>query len=81
MTRAEQLRWWRAGYDAGQAARIDDRRQLAELAQAVREFDAYRRAERQAAIDRLLGEVIGVLATAMLGEQAEHLGAELMWSA
>ncbi len=73
MNRAEQLRWWRAGYAAGLAARVDDRRQLAELAQAVREFDAYRRAERQAAIEQLLGEVIGVLATAMLGEQAEHL--------
>ncbi len=73
MNRAERLRWWRDGYAAGLAARVDDRRQLAELAQAVREFDAYRRAERQAAIEQLLGKVIGVLATAMLGEQAEHL--------
>ena len=62
------LRWFRAGYAAGQAAGIREQsaEQLAELARAVRDFDAERRAERQAVIDGLLAEVIGVLADAML---------------
>ncbi len=74
MNRAEQLSWWRAGFDAGQATLPDTRRELADLARVVAEFDAYRRAERQAATDQLLREVIGVLAEAMLGaDQARNL--------
>jgi hypothetical protein len=72
--RAEQLRWWRQGFDAGQATRRADLRlaaaqdrHLTDLHRAVLSFDDSRRAERQAAVGELIGELVGVLATAMLG--------------
>jgi len=67
MSRAENLELWRAGFAAGYAPGTRDQ-QLADLAAAVRDFDAERRAERQARINTLMQELIGVLADAMLAD-------------
>lgn len=62
MTRAEQLDWWRRGYEAGHRAGRRDQAatDLGVVAAAVRH-------ERQQRQRELLGELIAVLATAMLG--------------
>jgi len=54
MTRAEALRWWRAGYQAGH--------QAAEHEQLAAAYRAQQAATRQARIDALLLDTIDVLA-------------------
>ncbi len=66
MTRAEQLHWWRQGYEAGLAVR--DRQALDEHQAAVAEFHAERQADQQATLGALVAEAVDVLARAMLGE-------------
>lgn len=70
MTRAEQLHWWRQGYDAGLAAGQRQRHdhELALHQAAVNEFRARRRDDEQAVTDALVLEVVDVLARAMLGD-------------
>jgi hypothetical protein len=68
-TRAEQLDWWRQGYQAGVAAGSRERQDQGEAdhRNAVAEFRARRETDQQARTDALLVEVIDVLARAMLG--------------
>lgn len=69
MNRAEQLHWWRQGYDAGLAA--GNRQQLGEHQAAIAEFRAQREADEEAAIGALIAEVVDVLARA-LGEPSRR---------
>jgi hypothetical protein len=55
MTRAEALRWWRAGYQAGHQAAEHERQAAARRDQAA--------ASRQAKINALLLETIDALAS------------------
>jgi hypothetical protein len=55
MTRAEALRWWRAGYQAGHQAAEHEQQAAALRDQAA--------ASRQASIDALLLETIDALAS------------------
>lgn len=60
MTRAEALRWWRAGYQAGrQAAEHETQAQRDRL---IASYRAQRAASQQAELDALLLETIAALA-------------------
>lgn len=60
MTRAEALRWWRAGYEAGrQAAQHETHAQRDRL---IASYRAQRAASQQAELDALLLETIAALA-------------------
>jgi hypothetical protein len=61
MTRAEALRWWRAGYQAGHQA-AEHEQAAARWRRLVASFRAQHAADRQAKIDALLLETIDVLA-------------------
>ena len=69
MTRADQLDWWRQGYQAGLAAGNRERQDQAEADHhnAITEFRAQRQHDQQAVTDALILDVIDVLACAMLG--------------
>jgi hypothetical protein len=62
MTRAEALRWWRAGYEAGHQAAERERQAAARREQLAASHRARQAAARQAKIDALLLETIDVLA-------------------
>ena len=61
MTRAEALRWWRAGYQAGHQA-AEHEQAAARWQRLADSYRAQHAADRQAKIDALLLETIDVLA-------------------
>jgi hypothetical protein len=62
MTRAEALRWWRAGYQAGHQAAGHEQQATTRWDHLVASFHAQHAADQQARIDALLLEIIDVLA-------------------
>ncbi len=62
MTRAEALRWWRAGYQAGHQAAEHEPQAAARWDHLVASYRAQHAADRQAKLDALLLETIDVLA-------------------
>ena len=62
MTRAEALRWWRAGYQAGHQAAEHEQQAAARWDRLAASFRARHAADQQARIDVLLLEIIDVLA-------------------
>lgn len=66
MTRAEALRWWRAGYEAGHQAAEHEQRAAARWDRLVASCRARHAADQQAKIDALLLETIDALASLLL---------------
>jgi hypothetical protein len=62
MTRAEALRWWRAGYQAGHQAADHEQQAAARWDHLVVSYRAQHAADQQARIEALLLELIDVLA-------------------
>jgi hypothetical protein len=62
MTRAEALRWWRTGYEAGRQAAEHEQQATAQWERHVATFRAQRAADQQARLDALLLEAIAALA-------------------
>src|SRR5881227_813701 len=62
ITRAEALRWWRAGYQAGRQAAEHEQQARAHWDRLVTSFHAQRAADQQARLDALLLEAIAALA-------------------
>ena len=62
MTRAEALRWWQAGYQAGHQAAEREQQAAARWDQLVASYRAQHAADQQARIDALLLELIDELA-------------------
>jgi len=62
MTRAEALRWWQAGYQAGHQAAEHEQHAAARWDQLVASYRAQHAAGRQAKIDALLLDAIDALA-------------------
>jgi hypothetical protein len=75
LSRAQALRWWQAGFQAGSDARLaacaheHDYQAAAEYWAAVAQYRAERAADQAARRDALLLEVIDVLARAMMGSE------------
>jgi hypothetical protein len=63
MTRADALRWWRAGYQAGRQAAEHQHHAAARWDQHVATFRAQHAADQQAKLDTLLQETIAALAS------------------
>ena len=72
MTRAEALRWWRAGYQAGHQAAEHEQQAATRWDHLVASYRAQHTADQQARIDALLLETIDVLAR-LLGSH-DHPG-------
>ena len=68
ITRAEALRWWRAGYQAGHQAAEHEQHSAARWDQLVTSYRAQHAADHQAKTDALLLEVIDVLARLLNGD-------------
>ncbi len=66
MTRAEALRWWQAGYQAGHHAAEHEQRAAARWDRLVASYRAQHAADQQAKIDALLLEAIDALASLLL---------------
>jgi hypothetical protein len=62
MNRAEALRWWQAGYQAGHQAAEHEQRAAARRDRLVASYRAQHTADQQAKTDALLLETIDVLA-------------------
>jgi S-methylmethionine-dependent homocysteine/selenocysteine methylase len=62
MTRAEALRWWRAGYQAGRQAAEHEHQAQAQRDRLIASYRAQRAASQQAELDALLLETIAALA-------------------
>ncbi len=62
ITRAEALRWWRAGYQAGHQAAEHEQQAAAQWDRLVASYRAQHAADQQARTDALLLEIIDVLA-------------------
>ena len=62
MTRAEALRWWRAGYQAGHQAAEHEQQATARWDRLAASYRTQHAADQQAKIDALLLETIDVLA-------------------
>jgi len=62
MTRAEALRWWQAGYQAGHQAAEHEQQAAARWHQLAASYRAHYAADQQTRIDALLLETIDVLA-------------------
>jgi hypothetical protein len=62
MNRAEALRWWQAGYQAGHQAAEHEQRAAARWDRLAASYRAQHAAGQQAKIDALLLETIHVLA-------------------
>ena len=62
MTRAEALRWWQAGYEAGRQAAEHEQQATARWERLVASFRAQRAADQQARLNALLLETIAALA-------------------
>jgi hypothetical protein len=60
MTRAEALRWWRAGYQAGHQAAEHEQQKAARWDHLVASYRAQHAADQQARTDALLLEIIDV---------------------
>ncbi|MGH3123473.1 MAG: hypothetical protein ACRDND_20985 [Streptosporangiaceae bacterium] len=63
MTRAEALRWWQAGYQAGRQAAEHQQQATARWDQLAASYRAQHTADQQARIDALLLETIDALAS------------------
>ena len=63
MTRAEALRWWQAGYQAGHQAAEHEQRAAARWDRLVASYHAQHAADRQAKINALLLDTIDALAS------------------
>ena len=63
MTRAEALRWWRAGYEAGHQAAEHKQQASARWDRLAASYRAQHAADRQAKIDALLLDTIDALAS------------------
>ena len=68
MNRAEALRWWQAGYQAGHQAAEHEQRAAARWDRVVASYRAQHAADQQATIDALLLETIDVLARLLSGD-------------
>ncbi len=68
MNRAEALRWWQAGYQAGHQAAEHEQQASARWDQLVTSYRAQHAADQQAKIDALLLELIDVLASLLNGD-------------
>jgi hypothetical protein len=66
MTRAEALRWWQAGYQAGHQAAEHEQQASARWDRLVASYRAQHAADQQAKIDALLLEAIDALASLLL---------------
>ena len=62
ITRAQALRWWRAGYQAGHQAAEHEQHAAARRDHLAASYRAQHAADQQARIDALLLETIDVLA-------------------
>ena len=62
MNRAEALRWWQAGYQAGHQAAEHEQQAAARWDRLVASYRAQHAADQQAKIDALLLETIDALA-------------------
>jgi hypothetical protein len=62
VNRAEALRWWQAGYQAGHQAAGHEQQATARRDRLVTSYRAQHAADQQAKIDALLLETIDVLA-------------------
>ena len=67
VTRAEALRWWRAGYDAGRQAAEHEQHAQAQWDRLIASFHAQRAADQQARLDALLLQTIAALADLLSG--------------
>jgi hypothetical protein len=74
MTRAEALRWWQAGYQAGHHAAEHEQQAAARWDQLVASYRAQHAADQQAKIDALLLETIDALASLLLSSHHHHPG-------
>ena len=63
ITRAEALRWWRAGYQAGRQAAEHEHHAAAQWDRHIGAFRAQRTSDQQAKLDALLQEAIAALAS------------------
>jgi hypothetical protein len=63
MTRAQALRWWRAGYQAGRQAAEHEQQASARWDRLVASFRAQHAADQQTRIEALLLETIDALAS------------------
>ena len=72
MTRAEALRWWRAGYQAGRQAAEHEHQARARRNRLTASYRAQRAASQQAELDALLLETIAALAG--LFSEPDHPG-------
>ena len=63
MTRAEALRWWRAGYQTGHQAAEHEQQAAARWDRLAASYRARHAADRQAKIDALLLDTIDALAS------------------
>ena len=63
MNRAEALRWWRAGYQAGRRAAEHEHHAAARWERLVASYHAQHAASQQAKLDALLLETIAALAS------------------
>ena len=63
ITRAEALRWWRAGYQAGHQAAGHEQQASARWDRLAASYRAQLAADRQAKIDALLLDTIDALAS------------------
>ena len=73
MTRAEALRWWQAGYQAGHQAAGHEQQASTRWDRLAASYRARHAADQQAKIDALLLETIDALASLLLSSQ-HHLG-------
>ena len=68
ITRAEALRWWRAGYQAGHQAAGHEQQAATRWDRLVTSYRAQHAADQQAKIDALLLELIDVLDRLLNGD-------------
>jgi hypothetical protein len=68
MNRAEALRWWQAGYQAGHQAAEHEQHAAARWDRLTASYRAQHAAGQQAKIDALLLETIDVLARLLNGD-------------
>ena len=68
MNRAEALRWWQAGYQAGHQAAQHEQQAAAQWDRLVASHRAQHAADQQAKINALLLETIDMLARLLNGD-------------
>ena len=68
MNRAEALRWWQAGYQAGHHAAEHEQQAAARWDRLATSYHAQHAADQQAKINALLLELIDVLAGLLNGD-------------